>query len=190
MSTTSRPIHLNVFCTACHTRIGYFNHATSAVTVFKWQVLCQTNTPAPSPPPGVPDCLSATLAATLSRTGSSKSLLLPIPFLPSPSSPGGVGGAAPPPILHFWIINPSVTYASSQTAGAPVRAMKLLYRTVSRSEADSTLEDVNSDVQEANLPEESVGAVVEALQESNSLLPVPERRYREWDVGMLRAWGV
>jgi hypothetical protein len=59
---------------------------------------------------------------------------------------------------------------------------------VSREEADRMLEDVNSDVQEVNLPEESVGVVVEALGESNALLPGAERRYREWDVGMLRVW--
>lgn len=183
MSTASPPAYLNIFCTACHTRIGYFNHATSAATLFKWQVLCQTNTLAPRPPPTVPDCLSATLAATLSRTASSKSLLLPVPFLPSPSP----GFSVAPPILHFWILNPSVKYASSQLAG-PVRAMKLLYRTVGRAEADSMLEDVNSDVQEVNLPEEDVDVVVEALRESNALLPGSERRYREWEVGMLRLW--
>lgn len=69
-----------------------------------------------------------------------------------------------------------------------MRAMKLLYRTVGRAEADSMLEDVNSDVQEVNLPEEDVDVVVEALRESNALLPGSERRYREWEVGMLRLW--
>jgi hypothetical protein len=66
--------------------------------------------------------------------------------------------------------------------------MKLLYRTITRDEANKMLEDVNSDVQEVNLPDEAVGAVAEALRESNTLLPVAERRYREWTVGMLRTW--
>ena len=66
--------------------------------------------------------------------------------------------------------------------------MKLLYRAVTRGEADEMLEDVNSDVQEVNLPEEGIREVAERLAESTALLPESERRYREWDVGMLGVW--
>ncbi|OIW35647.1 hypothetical protein CONLIGDRAFT_566173 [Coniochaeta ligniaria NRRL 30616] len=183
-SISSMSSGLNIFCTNCETRIGYFNYKTSAVTVFKWQVSCQTNTPAPRTPPTVPECLSATLSATISRTGSSKSLLLPINGLASPYSTSRSA-----PVLHFWILNPSLRYASTHAAtSGPTPAMKLLYRTISREEADRILEDVNSDVQEVNLPEEAICVVAEALGESNALLPVAERRYREWTVGMLRTW--
>lgn len=175
---------LNIFCTNCETRIGYFNYKTVAVTLFKWQIYCQVKTPSLRPPPTVDECLSATLSATIARTGSSKSLLLPINGLTSPS-PSGVSG----PVLHFWILNPSLRYASTQTATTgPIPAMKLLYRTISREEADKILEDVNSDVQEVNLPEEALDTAAKVLSESNILLPVPERRYTEWTVGMLRMW--
>jgi hypothetical protein len=66
--------------------------------------------------------------------------------------------------------------------------MKLLYRTVSSEEAGNMLEDVNADVQEVNLPEEAAGIVAEALDETNGLLPVAERNFREWSVGMLKRW--
>lgn len=183
-SNSSVSSGLNIFCTNCETRVGYFSYKTAAVTLFKWQVSCQTNTPSSRPPPTVAECLSATLSANISRTGSSKSLLLPINGLAPPSST-----AVPPPVLHFWILNPALRYASTHAATAgPIPAMKLLYRTVSREEADRILEDVNSDVQEVNLPEEAIATVAQALKESNALLPAPERRYREWTVGMLGTW--
>jgi hypothetical protein len=66
--------------------------------------------------------------------------------------------------------------------------MKLLYRAIARGEADNMLEDVNSDVQEVNLPEEAVNVVVQVLDETNALLPAAERKFRDWTVGMLRRW--
>jgi hypothetical protein len=66
--------------------------------------------------------------------------------------------------------------------------MKLLYRTVTSEDADRMLDDVNSDVQEVNLPEEAIGEVMDRLRESNAVLPATERRLREWDVAMLGLW--
>lgn len=66
--------------------------------------------------------------------------------------------------------------------------MKLLYRMVSKEEADKMLEDVNSDVQEAHLPEEAIEEVRRVLEESGKLLPVAESRYKEWTVGLLGRW--
>ncbi|KAB5530348.1 ubiquitin-conjugating enzyme E2-binding protein [Coniochaeta sp. 2T2.1] len=194
-STTSNIAGLNIFCSNCHTRIGYYSHKTSAVTLFKWHLSLPTSSPSQRQPT-IPECLSSTLQATLLRTGSSKSLLLPINHLPSPfpsptpSSPAIPPSSRPPAVLHFQILNPSLAYSSSSLPQQqrPVPAMKLLWREITRQEADRILDDINSDVQEVNLPEEALGVVREELNTSNGLLPETERMYREWGVGMLRRW--
>lgn len=66
--------------------------------------------------------------------------------------------------------------------------MKLLYRVISRADAEMMLEDVGSDVQEVNLLAEAVAVIMEALAGTNRLLPLAQRCYREWSVGMLRRW--
>ncbi|KAB5581062.1 ubiquitin-conjugating enzyme E2-binding protein [Coniochaeta sp. 2T2.1] len=192
-STTSNIEGLNIFCSTCHTRIGYYSYKTSAVTLFKWNLSLPTAS-ASQHQPTIPECLSSTLQATILRTGSSKSLLLPINHLPSPfpsptPSSTAISPSQQPPILHFQILNPSLAYSSSTLPEPqPVPAMKLLWREITREEADEILDDINSDVQEVNLPEEAIGVVRDELQKSNGLLPETERRYREWGVGMLRRW--
>jgi len=66
--------------------------------------------------------------------------------------------------------------------------MKLLWKEISGEEADGILDDINSDVQEVNLPEEAIETVRMELRRSNALLPETERSYREWGVGMLARW--
>lgn len=66
-----------------------------------------------------------------------------------------------------------------------IPAIKLLYRLLPREEADRMLEGVTCDAQEINLPSTALGEVVHLLDESNMLLPVSERVFKEWKVGLL-----
>lgn len=184
-----RTIHIS--CAGCEARLGYFNHRTSAVTLFKWQVSCTTKESAtsllsqPPPQPTVAECLSATLIATTSRSGSSKSLLVPIPE-------GGPASAAATVSLHLWTLNNAIRYSSTALADptTPIPAMKLLYRTVGAAEADRMLDAVTSDVQEVGgvLPADAVAAVAAELEAGTALLPPAEREFRGWRVGLLRRW--
>ncbi|WYZ34528.1 hypothetical protein EsH8_I_000804 [Colletotrichum jinshuiense] len=186
------PRMLYVFCSGCRAHVGFFNVAIFSVVLLKWQVSCQTVAPAaansPRPPPSSSDCLAATLIATLSRSGSSKSVVVPA-FQPAQitAADGAGGGLSSSPALHLWILNSNITYASSQREG-PRSAIKLLYREIAQHEADSMLESMTSDVQEVSLPTAAIVKAAAALKGSSELLPPSERVFKEWNVGLLDKW--
>ena len=195
----------HISCARCETQLGYYNPRTAAVTLFKWQVSCPVAghyppPPLPQPlwttpplPPTVSECLSAALIATTARTGSSKSFILPILDTATSSNGSTVTLSAPhssEKVLSLWILNNNIRFSSTENpADGPVPAIKLLYRTIPRSEADRQLENIISDVQEVNLPVSAIELVSEALNTSNTLLPPSERVFQGWQVGLLRRWG-
>ncbi|EFQ29394.1 hypothetical protein CGRA01v4_05155 [Colletotrichum graminicola] len=171
------PRMLHAFCAGCGAQVGFFNVAIASVVLLKWQVSCQTASPSAAPTSS--ECLAAALTATLSRSGSSKSVVVPTFPSSSPSSPA----------LHLWILNSHIVYASSsRRAGASRSAIKLLYREIPQEEADAMLESMTSDVQEVNLPPPAIAAAAEGLRASSGLLPPGERALKEWNVGLLDKW--
>ncbi|KAF4781966.1 hypothetical protein HER10_EVM0005802 [Colletotrichum scovillei] len=202
--TQPPPRMLNIACSACASHLGFFNVAISSVVLLKWQVSCQTSTSHPTAAaaalPSSTDCLAATLIATLSRSGSSKSVVVPA-FQSTQnlaSSSSSDGDEAVPPALHLWILNSNITYASSSfpssssSSSSPPRtkraAIKLLYKEISQDEADDMLESMTSDVQEVNLPLPAIVAAAEGLRRSSGLLPPAERVFKGWIVGLLDKW--
>ncbi|KAK1977230.1 ubiquitin-conjugating enzyme E2-binding protein [Colletotrichum cereale] len=175
----SPPRMLHVFCAGCGAHVGFFNVAIASVVLLKWQVSCQTAPPSSSAAaPSSSECLAAALAATLSRSGSSKSVVVPT-FPSAPSSPA----------LHLWILNSHVVYATSARRGGAARsAIKLLYREITQEEADAMLESMTSDVQEVNLPTAAIAGAAEGLRASSGLLPSGERAFKGWNVGLLDKW--
>ncbi|KAK1729239.1 hypothetical protein CaCOL14_002527 [Colletotrichum acutatum] len=204
---TPPPRMLNIACFACASHLGFFNVAISSVVLLKWQVSCQTITSRPTAVaeaaalPSSTDCLAATLIATLSRSGSSKSVVVPA-FQSTQNlvSSSSDGGEAVPPALHLWILNSNITYASSSfsssSPSSPAAsyqrnkraAIKLLYKEISQDEADDMLESMTSDVQEVNLPLPAIVAAAEGLKRSSELLPPVERGFKGWHVGLMDKW--
>lgn len=176
-STTTQTRNLNVFCSSCHSQLGFFNFRAFAVTLLKWQISCKS---ASGAMPGISECLAATLISSMARSGSSKSLVTPIPETIQNKVKGELQNA-----LHIWVLNSSIVYSSS---GAPQRtpAIKLLFRSIDPDEADKMLGMVTCDSQEINLPAQAVRDVVRSLEESNALLPPTERMFKDWKVGLLR----
>ncbi|RGP63360.1 hypothetical protein FLONG3_9921 [Fusarium longipes] len=170
---------LHVFCRKCATEVGLYNIAALSVTLFKWQITCQTKTPDPSP--NSPECLAATLMATISRSGSSKSIVTPhvLGSLKSDS--------AARQNLHLWVLNPNVVYTASSATGRKT-AMKILYKHIDSEEGDKLITSMTSDVQEITLPEAAINAAEETLLTSSQLLPTQERTFKEWNVGLLGRW--
>ncbi|KAK3298849.1 ubiquitin-conjugating enzyme E2-binding protein [Chaetomium fimeti] len=178
--TTNYTPNLNVFCSSCRAHLGFFNFRTSAVTLLKWRISCKS---ASAAAPAIPECLAATLISTISRSGSSKSLITPLNGTAQESHAEGSPGNA----IHIWVLNSSIVYSSS---GIPQRtpAIKLLYRPLPREEADRMLETVTCDSLEVNLPVQALGEVIRHLDDSNALLPPTERVFKEWKVGLLTRW--
>ena len=176
---------LNVFCASCRAQIGYYGLRMAAVSLFKWRVDCAS---VASRAPSVADCVAATLVATIARTGSSKSVILPIYEV------DGAEGRHDK-TLQVWVLNSNICFASSTTSTStastaePRPAIKLLFKYIARSAADDLVVKLNSDVQEINLPSDTIAAVAEQLEASNGLLPAGERAFRDWKIGLMERWG-
>jgi hypothetical protein len=174
-SSTAQIRNLNVFCSSCRAQLGFFNVRTAAVTLLKWQILCKA---ASGAAPSISECLGATLISTISRSGSSKSLILPVPETAQEMDIKA---------LHVWVLNSGIVYSASD-APQPTPAIKLLYRLIDLKEADKMLEAVTCDAQEISLPAQALGEVIRHLDKSNALLPLSERMFKEWKVGLLTRW--
>lgn len=91
--------------------------------------------------------------------------------------------------LYIWVLNSNVEYAASASGhGRTNSAMKLLFRTLPVEEGNSIVDAMNSDVQELTLPIAAIDAVAAALEGSNRLLPLKERVFQDWKVGLLHRW--
>ncbi|KAJ4308748.1 hypothetical protein N0V84_011915 [Fusarium piperis] len=171
---------LHVFCQKCQTEVGLFNILASSVTLFKWQITCQTLKESPSPSSS--ECLAATLLATISRSGSSKSIITPYVLGPESAESDGTKTN-----LFLWVLNPNVVYTSSSATGSKT-AMKMLYRQIPVDEGEKLTTSMISDVQEISLPTSAIKAAEDCLSSSSHLLPAQDRKFKEWDVGLLGRW--
>lgn len=162
-------------CAQCHSAIGFLETQKQSVRLFKWQVDCRTVSPVKAP--SATECLAATLMATISRSGSAKIMVMPMSTGSTPSDSEMV--------LHLWILNSNITYASTEVTSGVKTAIKLLYRAISRSEADKLLEPVTSDIQDVGLAKEALRESINRLEASNKLLPEEQRRHQDWKVGLL-----
>jgi hypothetical protein len=164
---------LNVFCSSCQSQLGFFNFRAAAVTLLKWQVSCKS---ASGILPDVSECLAATISSSKSRSGSSKSLILPIAGTPEKANH----------VVHIWVLNSvGIIYSSSAVQGC-TSAMRVFYQLISQEQADKMLEEFTCNAQEINFPATAINEVVRRLEESNLLLPSEEQRYKEWKVGLLK----
>ncbi|CAI6095646.1 unnamed protein product [Clonostachys chloroleuca] len=171
----------HISCKACQSEVGIYNVAASSLSLFKWQTLCQTE--APMPVPNSIHCLAATLTASISRTGSSKFVVLP--HLLSQKNEDATG--SPAKALHLWVLNPYVVYASSKLETKKT-AMKILYQFLDVEQGNKLADDLNSDVQDISLPSLVVETAGHHLVSSSLLLPENDRTFREWHVGLLERW--
>lgn len=120
--------------------------------------------------------------ATISRSGSSKSVITPHAL--NSTSSNAVG---PEQNLYLWVLNPNVRYSSSRVRGSKT-SIKILYKSITAEEGLGLIESMTSDVQEITLPVDAISATETELKSSTLLLPARERKFKEWDVGLLGRW--
>lgn len=131
----------------------------------------------PTKAPSAAECLSASLMATLSRSGSAKIMVMPVSL--------GTIPAGTEMVLHLWVLNSNIAYASTEEPGVVKTAIKLLYRIISRSDADKLLEPMACDIQDISLAKEALEESIGCLETSNRLLPQEQRSHQDWKVGLL-----
>ncbi|EJT81235.1 hypothetical protein GGTG_01219 [Gaeumannomyces tritici R3-111a-1] len=179
--------HLGASCSLCESTIGYYSFGTSAVTLLKWRVLIQEEPEVDVAPasPSMGQCLAAMLLSTIARSGSSKPLVVPMTGLVV-----GKGGQilTSGKALSLWILNSTIRFTSTAYSGSNVLAIKLLYKVITEEDATKVMESMNSDTQDVSIPDESLGSVIEMLDRSNAILPVDDRMFQGWKVGLLEQW--
>jgi len=167
--------------------IGLFFAQTASVWLFKWQVHCPTISRLSAP--SSTDCIGALLISIMSRSGSSKSVIFSIPQTDTAQSKESLAADAPvqpgsETALHIWLLNPHIKYTSSQRTDIK-GAIKLLYKVIPRREAERLTESMTSDIQEVTTIHEALRQCIDSLELSNRILPLEQRLYKEWKVGLL-----
>ncbi|KAL8371078.1 hypothetical protein RB595_001098 [Gaeumannomyces hyphopodioides] len=179
--------HLGASCASCESTMGYYSFGTSAVALLKWQVLIQEEPEAEIAlaSPSMGQCLAAMLLSTIARSGSSKPLVVPITGLVA-----GTGGQAltSGKALSLWILNSTIRFTSTTYSDRSVSAIKLLYKVITEDDANKVMESMNSDTQDVSIPDESLSSVIAMLDRSNAILPVDDRLFQGWKVGLLEQW--
>ncbi|KAK6199713.1 atp4 subunit B of the stator stalk of mitochondrial F1F0 ATP synthase [Pestalotiopsis sp. IQ-011] len=174
-----------VNCSSCSAEIGAYHVETSSVTLYKWQIAISRPVTKVDiqPQPTLANCMASMLASTYSRTGSSKAIILPVEMSLSSPSPSGES------LLHIFQFNQKISLTSSVVSSQePISAVKILYRFVTKAEADRLSESLMSDVQDVTLPSPVVRGLKQLLENSNQWLPSQSRTMKEWTVGLLERW--
>ncbi|KAH7329079.1 ubiquitin-conjugating enzyme E2-binding protein [Stachybotrys elegans] len=170
---------LRVFCQGCRADVGLYRVAASSVSLYKWQIRCDTISSGALPTST--ECLSGSLITSISRSGSAKSIVMPH----VPTAQAGQGSSEQ--VLHLWVLNSSLKYSSSSVPGKQA-AIKVFYKDVDVESAYKLMESMNSDIQEINFPSAAIASVREQLHSSTLLLPRQMRSFQGWNVGLLARW--
>ncbi|KAK5628115.1 hypothetical protein RRF57_003830 [Xylaria bambusicola] len=182
---------MTLHCVSCKTQLGVQNNDVSSVSIFKWQVVVRLQRQnMPESYPSLAQCVSAMLGATMARSGCSQSVLLPTKNQ-SNGTPGrseSKNGNQRKDLLNIWVFNANFIFSSTEAPTSPINAMKVFYRTISQEEADKMVESMTSGVQDISLPSEAIAILVDLLQKSNCFVPVSDRRFKDWNVGLLEKW--
>lgn len=148
----------------------------SSVNLFKWRIkvesLTYTSTPSSI------DCLGAMITSTISRTGSSKSIIMPHASIAHETTP-----------LYIWVLNNNVVYTSTSSTGKR-SALKVLYKDICNEEAMKLLESLTGDAQDIMFAQQAIKEARSCLEQSTSILPPSERIFQGWKVGLLERWDV
>jgi hypothetical protein len=88
----------------------------------------------------------------------------------------------------MWILSPTIRYAttaqeSSKRTSLGTLAMKLFWKSISPTEADTLLNGTTHE--EFSLPVETIIEIEKELRDSASFLPLSGRKFQDWDVGLL-----
>lgn len=182
-------------CKHCSKSIGYIDHQSDGVKIWKWSIKLSPSTPLNSSGPDLPQTpsissvIAAQISSILQAQCCSRLLLLPLGWklrsvdsnTPDTSSP----------LLSFWVLTPTLRYSStshSTSIQAPLTsgtlAMKVFWKSVSEQEADKLM----NTAEEVPLPSEAIEEVSNTLHKSALMLPPSARKFQGWDVGLLERW--
>lgn len=89
--------------------------------------------------------------------------------------------------LQLWVLNNHIIFTSNQIS-TPTSAVKVLFKEIGEKEALDLVESLSNDVQDINFPAPAIQVARETLKSSQNMLPLSERSFQEWQVGLLERW--
>ncbi|KAJ4164246.1 hypothetical protein LMH87_005927 [Akanthomyces muscarius] len=176
IQATNEEKFLNVNCSNCASNVGTFSVLAFTVAFFKWQIACEVSPVQEAPSSS--ECLVATLLSTIARSGSSKSVVMPRNMSSADESSHH---------LQLWVLNNHIIFTSNQIS-TPTSAVKVLFKEIGEKEALDLVESLSNDVQDINFPAPAIQVARETLKSSQDMLPLSERSFQEWQVGLLERW--
>ncbi|KAK1075853.1 hypothetical protein LTR12_001384 [Friedmanniomyces endolithicus] len=166
----------SVLCKECHKAIGGLDHSTEGFKLRK-------------------PCLSVARSDKSRPRGYSHEKWLSSALLTAAESQGAMrlalhasDGSSSDPIyiMHTWLFAPDLmTTSSAADTTEPIRVVKVLYREGVPADIE-TLDKMGSAEGELEVSEEEWCEMRSLLDRSAELLPEKARRFRQWNVGLLR----
>ncbi|KAL8790823.1 MAG: hypothetical protein Q9213_000447 [Squamulea squamosa] len=139
--------------------------------IYKWNIRLRSNSCAAWEEHSAQKLISAQLLAMIESQGIQKFVLR------GQTEEENIGA------LLIWIFTPNMYISSTSAPQSPKRVMKVFYKIVQYP--DKLLEEQSLKIDELQLPNEVLQALHSDVKSSTQLLPVPARKFQDWDVGLL-----
>jgi hypothetical protein len=93
----------------------------------------------------------------------------------------------------MWILSPAIRYTTtvqenSESASPGTPAMKIFWKSITDTDANKLLDSTT--YEEISLPAETILEIEKCLKASESFLPPSNRKFQDWNVGLLERFDV
>ncbi|KAL8904613.1 MAG: hypothetical protein Q9171_006988 [Xanthocarpia ochracea] len=159
----------SVNCPSCKQPVGVT--ADSDARIYKWNVCLQSNSRGGWEEYSAQKLISAQLLAMIESQGTQK-FVIRSEIRESNTE-----------ALLIWIFTPNMYFSSTLIPKNPKQVMKIYHKIVQNPE--ELLEQQSLNIDELQLPIEVFQALHSDIKSSTELLPVPARKFQDWNVGLL-----
>ena len=184
--------------------IGHVDESARGYRLYKWRLKSPLDkvsyVSGASDVPSTSSIITAQLQSIMLAQCCSKLILIPTGWRSSTNSDAStrLNEISEFKFLHFWVLNPTIRYTTNATLPRDYPhtsskfcpeskvAMKIFWKPVSGSIAEKLMD--TEGVEELILPQETIVEIERDLVESASLLPRTNRKFQDWDVGLMDRW--
>ncbi|KAL8772338.1 MAG: hypothetical protein Q9209_002550 [Squamulea sp. 1 TL-2023] len=161
--------HHVINCASCRHPVGVA--VDTDVRIYKWNIRLRSNSCIAWEEYSAQKLISAQLLAMIESQGIQKFVLH------GQVGEDNIGG------LLIWIFTPNMYFSSTSAPQSPKEVMKIYYKIVQYPE--ELLAEQSLKMDELQLPNEVLRTLHSEIKSSTQLLPVPARKFQDWDVGLL-----
>ncbi|KAL9110046.1 MAG: hypothetical protein Q9227_005385 [Pyrenula ochraceoflavens] len=160
----------SLLCAKCNTTIGFSDKPHDGWRIYKWTLVTKRSDCSAEETISAGEVICAQILALIESIAIRKFVLH------SDHDEGSDTG------ILLWVFNPDLRYTSSTMPGAR-RAMKVFYQIT--PDPLRLLNDNSTSLEELYLPSPAKNELQSILQNSTGSLPMPARKFQNWDVALL-----